>query len=109
MCAGAGDKEVEVAFGGPHLVRALPHVKGIQLLPQGGEDSDVLSGHTLVQQDGISHRRVSSGPADHPLEAQVDEARVDLGHGPSRAHEQAVTSLPHPTQRSNRRIGDTLT
>ncbi len=69
MCAGAGDKEVEVAFGGPHLVGALPDEESVQLLPQGGEDSDVLSGHTLVQQDGISNRRVSSGPADHPLEA----------------------------------------
>jgi len=108
VCARPWHKEVEVPLGGPHLVRALPHVKSIEVLPQGGEDSDVLGGHALVQQDAISHRHVPSRPGDDALKTQVDESRVDLGDGPSRAHEQAVTALPHPTQRPNRRIGDPL-
>lgn len=69
MFAGAGDKEVEVALGGTHLVGALPDEESVKVLPQGSQHIDVLARHSLVEQHLVTNGGVSSGPADNALEA----------------------------------------
>jgi len=54
----------------------------------------VLAGHALVNEYPVPDAGVSSGSADEPLEADLPEARVDLGSGASRAREESVASRP---------------
>ena len=108
MLARAGDKEVEVSLAGSHLVGALPDVEGVELLPQGSQQTDMLAGHALVNEHPVPDGGVPSGSADEPLEADVPKARVDLGRGAPRAREEPVTAVPDLCQGLKRRSWNPL-
>lgn len=100
-CLPRGDKEVEVSLAGSHLVGALPDVEGVELLPQGSQQTDMLAGHALVNEHPVPDGGVPSGSADEPLEADVPKARVHLGCGAPRAREEPVTAVPDLCQGIN--------
>ena len=91
MCARPGDEKVEIAIGGAHLVGPLPDVEGVELLPQGRQDLDVLAGHALIDEYPVADAGVSARTSDKSFETDVPEARVDLGCRAPRAGEEAVS------------------
>ena len=102
MFACAGDEEVEVSLAGAHLVGALPDVEGVELLPQGSQDLDVLAGHALIDQYPVADAGVSAGTSNESFETDVPEAWVDLGCRASRAGEKAMSVAPDLVQSIDR-------
>ena len=108
MLTCAGNEEVEVSVGGPHLVGPLPDIEGVEFLPESSQRIDVLAGHALVKEHPVPDAGVSSRSADEPLEADLPKARVDLGRGASRACEESVASRPDLVESFERRFRDSL-
>ena len=68
----------------------------------------MLSGHTLVEQHGGTHRGVPARTPDDALKTQVEKTRVDLRGRTPRADEQAMTTLLGPGQRGRSGGGHAL-
>ena len=97
-----GHEKLQIAARRPHLIRPLPHVERIQILPQSSQNPDVLGRHPLIKQHRVTHRRIPASPTHDALKTQVKETRIDLRDRTPSTEQQTVAALTHLCQRTNR-------